>query len=41
VTADGKRFLMTKDDDQDRAISRQMVVVLGWADELSRLSAKT
>jgi serine/threonine protein kinase len=40
VTADGKRFLMIKDDDQDRATSKQIVVVLGWADELSRLSAK-
>jgi eukaryotic-like serine/threonine-protein kinase len=34
VTADGKRFLMVKDDDQDSATSRQIVVVLGWADEL-------
>jgi eukaryotic-like serine/threonine-protein kinase len=41
VTADGKRFLMIKDDDQDRAISREIVVALGWSDELSRLSAKT
>jgi eukaryotic-like serine/threonine-protein kinase len=40
VTADGKRFLMIKDDDQDRATSRQIVVVQGWADELRRLSAK-
>jgi eukaryotic-like serine/threonine-protein kinase len=40
VTADGKRFLMIKDDDQDRATSKQIVVVQGWADELSRLSAK-
>jgi serine/threonine-protein kinase len=38
VTADGKRFLMIKDDDQDRATSKQIVVVLGWADELNRLS---
>jgi hypothetical protein len=40
VTADGKRFLMIKDDDMDRARSRQMIVVQGWADELRRLSAK-
>jgi hypothetical protein len=38
VTADGQRFLMIKDDDQDRATSTQIVVVLGWADELNRLS---
>jgi eukaryotic-like serine/threonine-protein kinase len=36
VTADGKRFLMIKDDDQDRAASRQIVVVIGWAGELAR-----
>jgi serine/threonine-protein kinase len=41
VTADGKRFLMIKDDDQDRAISKQIVVVLSWADQLSRASAKS
>jgi len=41
VTADGQRFLMIKDDDQDSAISTQVVVVLGWADEMSRLSART
>jgi serine/threonine-protein kinase len=38
VTADGERFLMVKDDDQDSAVSRQIVVVLGWAEELRRLS---
>jgi eukaryotic-like serine/threonine-protein kinase len=38
VTADGKRFLMIKDEDQDRATSKQIVVVLGWANELNRLS---
>jgi len=37
VTADGKRFLMIKDDDQDSATSRQIVVALAWADELNRL----
>jgi hypothetical protein len=41
VTADGKRFLMIKDDDQDRAASRQIVVVLGWAEELRRMATKT
>ncbi len=41
VTADGQRFLMIKDDDQDSATSREIVVVLGWADELSRSSSKT
>jgi hypothetical protein len=29
VTADGNRFLMVKDDDQDRTVSKQVVVVLG------------
>jgi hypothetical protein len=38
VTADGKRFLMIKDKDQDSATSKQIVVVLGWADEVSRIS---
>jgi hypothetical protein len=28
---------MIKDDDEDRAVSRQIVVVLGWADELRRI----
>jgi len=37
VTADGKRFLMVKDEDQDSATSKQIVVVLNWADELNRL----
>jgi hypothetical protein len=31
---------MIKDDDEDRAVSRQIVVVLGWADELRRIGAK-
>jgi amidase len=34
VTADGKRFLMVKDDDQDSATSMQ----IGWADEVRRRS---
>jgi serine/threonine protein kinase len=38
VTGDGRRFLMIKDDDQDTARSTQIVVALGWADELNRLS---
>jgi serine/threonine-protein kinase len=41
VTADGKRFLMIKDGDQDRAVSKQIIVVEGWAAELSRLAAKS
>jgi hypothetical protein len=32
---------MVKDDGIDRAISRQIVVVLGWAEELRRIGAKT
>jgi serine/threonine-protein kinase len=39
VTADGRRFLMIKDD-QDTAISREIVVVQGWAEELKRLVLK-
>jgi hypothetical protein len=38
VTADGRRFLMIKDEAPDAASSRQLVVVLGWADELTRAS---
>ena len=41
VTADGTRFLMIRDEDQDRATSKEIVVVQGWADEVSRLSART
>ncbi len=37
VTPDGKRFLMIKDEDQDSAKSTQIVVALGWADELNRM----
>jgi hypothetical protein len=40
VTPDGKLFLMIKDEAPDKAISKQIIVVLGWADELSR-SSKT
>jgi eukaryotic-like serine/threonine-protein kinase len=39
VTADGKRFLMIQDKDQDVA-GRQLTVVLNWAEELKRLSVK-
>jgi hypothetical protein len=38
VMADGRRFLMIKDEDQDRAASREIVVVQAWADEVLRLS---
>jgi len=37
VTADGKRFLMVKDEAPDTAVSKQIVVVLGWADEVTRI----
>jgi hypothetical protein len=37
VTADGGRFLMIKDEAPDKALSRQIVVVLGWATELERM----
>ena len=40
VTGDGQRFLMIKDDDQDTATSTHIVIALGWADELSRVSGK-
>lgn len=39
VTPDGKRFVMIKDPDQDVA-SREIVVVLGWAEELKRKLAE-
>jgi Tol biopolymer transport system component len=37
VTADGQRFLMIKDEAPDTAVSKEIVVVLGWADEVSRI----
>jgi Tol biopolymer transport system component len=37
VTADGRRFLMVKDEAADTAVSKQIVVVLGWADEVARM----
>ena len=36
VTADGQRFLMIRDEAPDRAVSKQIVVVLGWSEDLSR-----
>jgi serine/threonine-protein kinase len=41
ATADGTRFLMIKDEDQDRVTSKEIVVVQGWADEVRRLSPTT
>jgi serine/threonine-protein kinase len=41
VTPDGRRFLMIKDTTLDQAISRQVVVVLGWTDELTRLASRS
>jgi len=41
VTADGNRFLMIKDEDQDTATSTRIVVVQGWADELTRMASKS
>jgi hypothetical protein len=38
VTADGKRFLMIKDEAPHTAVSKQIIVVVGWADEVNRLS---
>ena len=37
VTADGHRFLMIKDEAPDTAVSKQIVVVLGWADDVTRI----
>ena len=41
VTADGQRFLMVRDDDIEKEGSREIILVQGWAGELSRLSAQT
>ena len=38
VTSDGQRFLMINDSDRHSATSKQMIVALGWSDELTRLS---
>jgi len=37
VTGDGQRFLMIRDSDQDTSNSRQIVVIRGWADEVTRI----
>ena len=39
VTADGSRFLMIKDDDQDTSVATEIIVVLGWQEELRRLAS--
>lgn len=41
VTADGKRFLMVKDDDLDRTVSKQLVVVLGRIEPNGRQESAT
>jgi serine/threonine-protein kinase len=41
VTTDGRLFLMVKDEAPDTAFSRQIVVVLGWADEVTRKGAQS
>ena len=41
VTADGQRFLMIKDATLDQAVARQVIVVLGWTDELTRLATRS
>ena len=42
VTADGQRFLMVRDEDvDDKESSREMILVQGWASELSRIPART
>lgn len=38
VTGDGQRFLMIKDEAPSTAVSKHLIVVLGWADEVNRLS---
>jgi serine/threonine-protein kinase len=38
VTADSRRFLMIKDDAPYTAVSKQVIVVLSWADTVNRLS---
>ena len=40
VSADGTGFLMIKDEAQDSVISKQVNVVLGWAEEVARASGK-
>jgi hypothetical protein len=40
VTGDGQRFLMVRDDDVGKETSKEIILVQGWAGELSRLSAR-
>ena len=40
ATRDGQRFLMVRDDDVEKEASREIILVQGWAGELSRLSAR-
>jgi hypothetical protein len=39
ISADGRRFLMVRDNDQD-VVSTKLVIVLNWARELAELAAK-
>jgi hypothetical protein len=41
VTPDGRRFLMIKNATLDQQIARQAIVVLGSADELTRLATRS
>jgi hypothetical protein len=41
VTADGQRFLMVRDDDVASESAREIVLVQGWADEVSRRAARS
>jgi eukaryotic-like serine/threonine-protein kinase len=38
VSPDGQRFLMIDDDEENAITSREVIVVLNWADEVRRLS---
>jgi hypothetical protein len=40
VSPDGQRFLMIDDDEENAITSREVIVVLNWADELRRLTEK-
>jgi len=35
----GQPLIMVKDEDQDRVASKQIVAVLGWVGEVSRIAA--
>ena len=41
IATDGHRFLMVRDDDIEKETSREIVLVQGWAGELSRLFGRT